>query len=459
MRISLLSKEGFKVYSLELTEISRALRAKAKDSPVLYLWFSVIMATRLTVFEMDASFPLDMEQIFFAVFFLFLLKASADIHRYFITSDRMEYLFASPLSRLSIPLGVFMVIFWTNLGLWTLFSSTYILILSLYSVPIVYPWLFLNFTMAVMLSSVLGTGMAIHYFSPKRWLMVFPVFFISALWYFHDARQTGFILLSSIPYLIFALYVSPNSFGYIVRKERKDAIAYTRAVRDAVGAMRWKEMTVLWRDRLVTSFLVTSVSVGIVSGYLAVHTDPNIFPPEARVMVIPNLPFIFLFLGIFILASYLFVFPALNTFLAEEKTLWILKNLPLSGRDIIYGKLGGLVLPLITALAFPFYFAIFTGMGRIFLSFAVLLLAFFLSLAVSLPFGIRYAGKRSDVLLLYTVSILIFTVLSIGAYLMKKSAEMGFLGILVSILILDWSAFLLYLSVEFSGKMMDRKWI
>ena len=464
MPISRLLKESVRIYALELTETSRNLGKKARESPALYGWFSVIiafsvvMSARLTIFEMSASFPMDMEQIFFAMFFLFMLKASADFHRYFVDSRRIEYLFSSPISHFRVSFGIFNLIFWVNLGLWALFSSSYIFMLSLYEVPVGYPDLYLKFTLGVVLAITLGVVLAIHYFSPKRRFMIVPVIFISALWYFHELWQIFLLIAISLPYLLWALKISRGSFGYVVRKERKSAAAYSKKIRNPLEALRWKEITVLWRDRLILSFLITAVSVGIGSGYLAVHIDTGIFPPPIRPYIVPALPFIFLFLGSFILASYLFVFPALNIFLSEENTLWILKNLPVSGKKIVSGKTSAMALALLTASVFPFYFSIFTGLRYIPLAFFVLILSFFLSTAISLPFGIRYAGKKSDVLLLYSVSILLFTVLSIGAYAIKKSMDMGFPGALLTIFILDWSAFILYLSLEYSGKMMDRKW-
>ncbi len=465
MPISRLLREGHRIFALELAEASRSLKSRARDSPVLYSWFSiiiafsVIMAARLTVFEMDAKLPVDMDQIFMVVFFLFMLKASADIHRYFVTSRHIEYLFASPVRRTGVSLGIFSMIFWVNLGLWALFSSSYIVLLHIYHVPIGYPELYAKFTGGVVLSMVLGAGVGLHYFSARRRHMLIPVLFMSALWYFHEPWQIALLILASIPYLIWLLHMAPNSFGYIIRKERGSAAPYSKVIRDPVQSLRWKEMTVLWRDRLVTSFVFTSVMVGFLSGYLAINMDPNIFPPEIRPHILPHLPFIFLFLGAFILASYLFVFPGLNIFLAEEDTLWILKNLPISGRAIVTGKLGSLVLPFIAALSFPFYFAIYTGYSYLPMAFAILILSFFLSLAIALPFGIRYSGKRSDVLLLYSVSIVIFTLISIGSYGIKKGLEMGFPGLLLVIFLLDWSAFLLYLSVHLSGRMMDKKWV
>ncbi len=379
-------------------------------------------------------------------------------YRYFINSRRIEYLFASPIPHFRTSFAIFNLVFWVNLGLWALFSSSYVLMLSVYGVDVGYADMYLKFTMGVILAIILGTILAIHYFSAKRSLMIIPVLMISALWYFHGPEHILAILLLSFPYLLWALKLSYHSFGYAIRKERRSSASNTKHTRNPIEAMCWKEITLLWRDRLILSFLVTAVSVGLGSGYLATHMDIGIFPPHIRPYITPALPHIFLFLGTFILSSYLFVFSTLNLFLAEEDTLWMLKNLPISGRSVVSGKLMATSLALLTALAFPFHFSVFTDTKYIFPGIMMVILSFFISTTVSLPFGIRYAGKKSDVLLLYSVSILLFIVLSIGAYALYRLLSFGFSGLLLTIFILDWSAFVLYLSLEYSGKMMDRKW-
>jgi hypothetical protein len=453
------------IYSIELTEISRGFWKKAKESPALYLWFSiilgfsVIMAAKLTEYEMQTPFPIDMDQIFFAVFFLFMLKATADFHRYFVSSKRMEYLLALPVSHSKVSAGVFNTVFWMNMGLWTLFSSSYIYLLYIFGTYIGYPWLYLKFTIGVALSVIIGVEVATHYFSKKRYLLLIPVIFIAYLWYFHDLFSTIIALLISSLYLPFSLRISYHSFGFVHRKERKGQIKDASIPRNPVDAMCWKEMKIMWRERLISSFVFTSISVGIGSAYIAMHMDISLIPPKIRPILVPSLPFVFLFLGVFIVASYLFIFPMLNVFLAEEDTMWMLKHLPLSGKDIIKGKMLSISLPLIASLPFPFYFMLFSSVRYLYLGFSMLFMAFFISGALSLPFGIRYAGKKSDVMLLYTLSVIFFAVLSMGAYAMKRLSTMGIAGFSGIVLIITGSALLMLISMEISGKMMEKRWI
>jgi hypothetical protein len=386
-----------------------------------------------------------------------MLKSSADIHRYFVNSKRLEYLFSSPMSHFRVSTGVFLNIFWINLGLWTLFSSSYILFLWMFDVPIGYPWLYLKFTIGTVLSIVIGTEIAMHYFSSRRYLMLFPVLLISALWYYHDLLDVLLILSIATPYLLWVLKKAYHSFGFVRRKRRGDRMEDSMNARNGVEAMLWKDITLLWRERLIASFVFSSVTIGIGSGYIATHMDVNLIPLKVRNLIVPSLPFIFLFLGTFIVSSYLFIFPMLNAFLAEEDTLWLLKHLPISGKDTVKGKVMSMCLPLLTSLPFPFFFMLFSGAGYLYIGFSLLFLSFFVSTAISLPFGIKYAGRKSDVMLLYTISVLLFSLLTAGAYVLRKLTHLGIAGFLMLIGALLISGLLLLISMEFSGRMMERK--
>ncbi len=452
------------IYALELTEISRGFWKKARESPLLYTWFSVIMVFSvimsgyLTLYGGEASLPLDMDQIFFVVFFLFMLKSTADFHRYFVTSKRLEYLLSAPISHTRVAMGVFMAIFWINLGLWALFSSSYILILSSIGIDVGYPWLYLRFTLGVVLSVIIGVEIGVHFFSRSRYLMAFPVLFITSLWYHRDIDSILLIILISSMYLMYALKLSHRSFGFISRKERRAQIKERMGSMGPAEAMAWKEMRVLWRENLITSFLFTSVSVGIGSGYLGTHMDIALIPLRIRPFLVPVLPLAFLFLGTFIISSYLFIFPTLNAFLAEEDTMWILKHLPISGSRIVKGKVMAMCLPLLTSLPFPFFFVLFTGAHYLYPGFAMLFLSFFLATAISLPFGIRYAGKKSDVMLLYSISVMFFAIFSAASYITIKLIHLGIPGFFVIIGLIFLASIFLFVSMKLSGEMMDRKW-
>jgi hypothetical protein len=125
------------------------------------------------------------------------------------------------------------------------------------------------------------------------------------------------------------------------------------------------------------------------------------------------LPPMFVFLGIYVVTIYTSVFPSLNLFLNEEKTMWILRNLPLRNETIVQGKVLVLILCFLTALPFLAYLSIFIGVDNyLFLSW-FLVFSFIAGMILSVPLGAKYVGKKSDVLLLYSVAMLLFIIMGI----------------------------------------------
>ncbi len=449
---------------MELTETGRELKRNVTKNRVLYIWFSIIvafsvvMAARMTVIEADTGMKVDMKQLYFAVFFLFLMKAAGDFHRQYITSKHLEYIMATPVSGTRISASLFNLVFWTGLGLWAAFSSSYILLLSIYGGNIGYPWLYADFTLGIILSEMLGASIAIWYFGNRRWMLFPAVLIISALWFYNDITRTFILILLTVPYLLFSLMNSGTAFGHSSRKKRRQLRPGDVRIRHQSDAVRWKEATIMWRDRLIPGFAITAVLVGLSTGYLAGHIDMNLFPPQIRPRIAPAVPEMMLMLGAYITAAYAFVFPGLNLFLSEERTLWLLRNLPIGERSLISGKLGAMLLPFLASIPFPFYFMLYEGAQYLAEGLLMLVFAFFTGLATALPFGIRYAGRKSDVLLLYTVSVLFFAILSIFAYVSHYSAKLGVMGVLLVIFLLDWSAFVLWLSFELSSRMLSKKY-
>ncbi len=463
MHISRSWNDVLRIYAVELTETGRELKRNITKNRILYVWFSVIvvfsviMAARMTVIEANSGMKVDMKQLFFAVFFLFLMKAAGDFHRKYITSKHLEYIMAAPTSSIKVSISVFNLIFWTGLGLWAVFSSSYIIFILIYGGNIGYPLLYLNFTMGIILSEMLGASVAIWYFGNHRGMLLPAVLLISALWFCNTPVCTFAAILFGVPYLLFGLMKSKSAFGYSSRKKLKSLSSGDVRIRRQSDAVKWKEMIVLWRDRLIISFLITSVIVGLSTGYIAGHMDMNLFPSQIRHRIAPAIPEIMLMLGAYITAAYSFVFPGLNLFLSEERTIWLLKSLPIGERPLISGKVASMLLPFIASIPFPFYYMVFQGPEYLAEGLIMLVFALFTGIAVSLPFGIKYAGRKSDVLLLYTVSVLFFALLSVFAYAYHYSAKLGLIGVFSVIFLLDWSAFILWLSFELSSSMLSKK--
>jgi hypothetical protein len=162
------------------------------------------------------------------------------------------------------------------------------------------------------------------------------------------------------------------------------------------------------------------------------------------------------FLGCYVVVMYAAVFPALNLFLNEEKTLWILRNLPLKNETIVYGKTLSLSLCFLTTLPYLAFVPVFLGTGDlVFLSW-FLVFSFLAAVILAVPLGVKYAGKKSDILLLYSVAMILFVLLSIVGAVMNILRHTAGVSILpLCLLLLALEATVLFLSLKLSARLLS----
>jgi hypothetical protein len=195
-------------------------------------------------------------------------------------------------------------------------------------------------------------------------------------------------------------------------RQKENKQAKMRTMRSAIF---FKETTVLWRDRLLSSFVVTSVATGGFIGYLAVFGKDLFIPESLRIQAEQFLPSVYVSLGIYIVIIFTAVFPAINMFLIEEQTMWVMRHLPISEKTFVTGKVYALVLPFVCSIPFLAYYIAFAGTRFLVFSIWFLVFSYLAGVIISLPFGAKYVGKKSDVLVLYCVALLVFGVVSVAA--------------------------------------------
>ena len=98
-------------------------------------------------------------------------------------------------------------------------------------------------------------------------------------------------------HILWSLNHADESHQNIRRKERINNISQNKT-RGIIRAIFYKEITILWRDRLLASFVSTSVFTGLTAGYLYLYGDELFIPESLRVMYGEFLPSLFIFLGI-----------------------------------------------------------------------------------------------------------------------------------------------------------------
>ena len=169
-------------YNLILTDIIRNLKRNIKNSPILYFLFFIMML--FSIIKNDIS--LNLSDVFFVIFFMFLIKTSVDFYRYYINSKPFVYVLSLPVSNLKSLFEIFLLIFFIQLGLWVFFSSIYHIFIYNIGINLSYPLIYLQFLIGVILSIILGTIIPIHIYNKKKYRIIPVVVFLVCLWFWND---------------------------------------------------------------------------------------------------------------------------------------------------------------------------------------------------------------------------------------------------------------------------------
>lgn len=217
-----------------------------------------------------------------------------------------------------------------------------------------------------------------------------------------------------------------------------------------------REVTGIWRERLYFSFVSMSITTALGTGYLFLHGTDLFIPESIQKYIGGFLPSLFVFIGCYIVVMYAAVFPALNLFLTEEKTMWILRNLPIKNETIVYGKTLALSLCFLTTLPFLAFIPIFLGVDDLLFLVWFLGFSFLAAVIIAIPLGVKYVGKKSDILLLYSVAMVLFVLLSVvgaGMNLLRSITTISIIPLCVLLLLLELS--LLFLSLKLSARLLS----
>jgi len=449
---------------LLLIDSTRNLLKKMKTSPILYmffsamLFFSIIMFAFLTFVILHTETIINFIDVFFSVFFLFLLKSAADLHTYYITAPQVAYsLSTHQLQRRTIGQIVLSILL-INLGLWFSFSILYLLVLSALHINVNYPVEYLLFSINIVNAILLGCTLALNFFSSKQYRLLPTLLLLLFCW----SSQSLLFVVCMFPLVLLQFFWSLShaldSYRFVKRKERlKERIQAT--LRSPVGALFYRESTVVWRERLFFSFVSMSIFTALGTGYLYVYGTDLFIPESIKDIIGDFLPTLFVFLGSYIVIMYAAVFPALNLFLTEEKTMWILRSLPVRNQTIVYGKTTMLGLCYITTIPYLAFIPVFLGGSDLMFLSWFLGFSFLAAVIIAVPLGVKYVGKKSDILLLYSVAMVLFILLSMigmGMNFFRSSAPNGMI-LLLCLLLLLLEFILLFLSLKLSARILTKQ--
>ncbi|MCX6664250.1 MAG: hypothetical protein NTZ75_08395 [Euryarchaeota archaeon] len=446
---------------LLLTEITRNLRRKMKSSPILYtffsamIFFSIVMFAFLTFFLLHTKTTFNFMDVFYAVFFLLLMKSATDVHTHFITAPQASYALSTHVAHRNTVGEIVLTILLMNIGLWFSFSLLYLLVLSALRVPMNYPVEYLLFSINIMVAILLGCSLSLHFFSLKQYRMIPTLVLLVFFWFSQSLQFVACMFPLAILHCGWSLSHPLDSYRFVKRKERTKERAQVH-LRGSLKTLFYREVTVIWRERLYFSFISMSITTALGTGYLYLYGTDLFIPESIQKLVSGFLPSLFVFLGCYIVIMYAAVFPALNLFLTEEKTMWILRNLPIKNETIIYGKTLALSLSFLATLPFLAFIPIFLGVDDMLFLLWFLGFSFLAAIIIAIPLGVKYVGKKSDILLLYSVAMILFVLLSIvgtGMNLLRSGVTISILPLCVLLLLLELSA--LFLSLKLSARLLS----
>ena len=446
---------------LLLTEITRNLRRKMKSSPILYtffsamIFFSIVMFAFLTFFLLHTKTTFNFMDVFYAVFFLLLMKSATDLHTHFITTPQASYALSTQASHRKTVGEIVLTILLMNIGLWFTFSLLYILVLSALRVPLNYPVEYLLFSINVIIAILLGCSLSLHFFSLKKYRMIPTLVLLMFFWFSQSLLFVACMLPLAVLHCAWSLSHPLESYRFVKRKERTKERAQVH-LRGSLQTLFYREVTVIWRERLYFSFISMSITTALGTGYLYLYGTDLFIPESIQKLVSGFLPTLFVFLGCYIVIMYAAVFPSLNLFLTEEKTMWILRNLPIKNETIIYGKTLALSLCFLTTLPFLAFVPIFLGVDDMLFLLWFLGFSFLAAVIIAVPLGVKYVGKKSDILLLYSVAMILFVLLSIvgaGMNLLRSATTISILPLCLLLLLLELS--MLFLALKLSARLLS----
>lgn len=450
----------FETTKIILTNNKKNLFKKLRESPVLYLFFigmmifSVVMFAFMTYFLTFTDFEINVQGMFLGIFFIFMIKSVIDFYNYFIKSKEVSFTLSTPKKQVKTVFEIFLAVLLTELFIWFVLSISYLFILSTFGVNTFYPIEYLFFTIGIISSVFLGTTISIHFFQSKKYRLIPTGILLSFIFYSQSLLYVFFVFPVCIIHFLWALKHAMFSYLFVNRKKRSNGQGQLK-LRNIFSAIIYRETIVLWRERLFYSFVFTAVSTGLITGYLFLNGVDLLIPESLEELAAASLPSVFIFLGVYIVVVYTSVFPGLNLFLNEEKTMWILRNLPVKNDTLVFGKTFSLSLCFLTTIPFISYISPFIGLNNIFYLLWFLSYSYIAGVIISVPLGAKYVGKKSDILLLYSVAMILFGVLGFGTLFGRFVGNNFEYPIFLYIFVLLVELIVLYGSLKLSSRILS----
>ncbi len=409
------------------------------------IMFSVMMIAGLSLIFIRLEINLSVHDLFFIIFGVFVLKAAYDFYRLFTTKKPLVYALSTQKNQSIVVAEIVFAILWSNLGFWALLSGFYTLLLMNFTLPFNGAEAYILLTISVGFASMLGSVITLFLFSNKRFLLPFLGLPILFLWSSFSWITLGIIIL--LYFFIFVLSIQMVLSSYLFQQQKNKSHEKERVqFKGSIFSVFVKESLYLWRERLLVSIVFSASFLGISTGYLSVYGQSVFLPEEIRFFTMYLSTETYAFVGTYVLVVYSSVFITLNVFLNEENKVWLLKLLPVSSNVFIWGKITVLLLSFLASLPFLAFFIAFTNGQSAFTIILFYSFSFISGVIVTAPLGSKYIGGTSDILLLYSLSLLMLVIVGINFLVIQYVMNLGFYTPIFIIFVITILLFLIFIS-------------
>ena len=443
-------------YLILLTDSWRLFKHNFSRSPLMYALFfgmsilSVVMIAGISFIFVRVGIELAVKDLFFVVFGMFFLKTAYDFYRLYITNNALVYALSTEKKQSVILSEIVLMILWTNLGLWALFTGFYTLLISGLSLNFNGTEAYLLFTFSIPLATLIGSIVTLFIFSKYRLVLSLIGIPIYLLWY--ELNWTNLLIVGIIYGLLYIISLRIVLQSYLSKSQKsKSHQKENTRFPGSIWSVFVKESLFLWRERLLFSIIFSAVFIGVSTGYLSVYGESMFLPDEIRFFTDYLSSETYAFVGSYILVVYSSVFITLNVFLNEENKVWLLKLLPISSETFVWGKITVLLLSFLASIPFLAFFFAFTNAASAPSIILLYTFSFLSGIIIAAPLGSKYIGGTSDILLLYSVSLFMLFIVSLNFMVIQYAFSLGFYTIFFLLFIILVLSLFLVLSVKISS--------
>ena len=491
-----MSSVAWEIFSADVLGGYRNMQKRLKKSKIYTVWSLIIMGTAFFAINgiiafiirsgEIADFPLDLNDILFLIFLVFMGKSLLDAYHYLIERPASVFLLMQPSRQSNIVLGKLMTTLVFNLallafGLGTVTAITFVHPFLYFVIP---PDIIINLILLALLASIVGFTYAVLS-GLNNWprkliggILFSPVMSLTYL-IMNQLRIGGWELTNYLAILLvissigipISAYFLLESWNTMTRSKatyhngkRKTGKTFMASyIRKYFGTA-----TLSVYDREVRTFLRRREGIGNAMTLAGLLVFTIYFYNEFSTFLdfpgffIQYIPILVVGLALYLAIVSLGLIPALGAISRDGKSSWILKTAPVTENEIIHGKVLAVMLmlpfivlfvaipiPLISGL--PPISILFTSIGAITM--------FFVAAGIGIWHGAKNpnfdesTGNAPDVMTMYTFMLL---VLFISCFLLIPPLAMAFqdkfLGLMLLLISWDISLAILYYGTKRASK-------